>query len=71
MPEFRIVTGHGESFTYDVLQDVITIGRSKDNDVPLDDQTASRNHVNQMAMVAEPFGKISFSRGSESYHQWG
>ena len=45
MPEFRIVTGHGNSFTYDLIQDVIIIGRSKENQVVLDDHTASREHV--------------------------
>ena len=45
MPEFRIVTGHGNTFTYDLVQDVIIIGRSKENQVALDDHTASREHV--------------------------
>jgi adenylate cyclase len=45
MPELRITTGHGETFTYALLQDLITIGRSQDNDIVLNDHTASRQHV--------------------------
>ena len=42
MPEFRVVTGYGRSFNYKITDDVITIGRSKDNHVVLFDHTASR-----------------------------
>ncbi|MGD2127303.1 MAG: adenylate/guanylate cyclase domain-containing protein [Desulfobacteraceae bacterium] len=45
MPEFRIVTGYGKSFNYGILQDITTIGRSKDNHVVLTDHTASRRHA--------------------------
>jgi adenylate cyclase len=45
MPEFRVVTGYGRSFNYKITDDVITIGRSKDNHVVLFDHTASRRHA--------------------------
>jgi adenylate cyclase len=45
MPEFRVVTGYGKSFNYKIPEDVITIGRSKDNHVVLFDHTASRRHA--------------------------
>ena len=45
MPEFRVVTGYGRSFNYEITDDVITIGRSKDNHVVLFDHTASRRHA--------------------------
>jgi adenylate cyclase len=45
MPEFRVVTGYGRSFSYKLTEDVITIGRSKDNHIVLFDHTASRRHA--------------------------
>ena len=45
MPEFRVVSGYGRSFNYKITEDVITIGRSKDNHVVLFDHTASRRHA--------------------------
>jgi adenylate cyclase len=45
MPELRVVTGYGRSFNYKITEDVITIGRSKDNHVVLFDHTASRRHA--------------------------
>jgi len=45
MPEFRVVTGYGRSFNFKITEDVITIGRSKDNHVVLFDHTASRRHA--------------------------
>lgn len=45
MPELRVVTGYGKSFIHDLLQDVITIGRSKGNDIALFDHTVSRRHA--------------------------
>jgi len=45
MPEFRVVTGYGRSFNYTITDDLITIGRSKDNHVVLFDHTASRRHA--------------------------
>ncbi len=45
MPEFRVVTGYGRSFNFKIAEDVITIGRSKDNHVVLFDHTASRRHA--------------------------
>ena len=45
MPEFRVVTGYGRSFNYKITEEVITIGRSKDNHVVLFDHTASRRHA--------------------------
>ena len=45
MPEFRVVTGYGRSFNFKITEDVITIGRSKDNHVVLFDHAASRRHA--------------------------
>lgn len=45
MPEFRVVTGYGRSFNYKITEEVITIGRSKDNHIVLFDHTASRRHA--------------------------
>lgn len=45
MPEFRVVTGYGRSFNFKITEDVITIGRSKDNHIVLFDHTASRRHA--------------------------
>jgi len=45
MPEIRVVAGYGKSFIHELLQDVITIGRSKENDIALFDHTVSRRHA--------------------------
>ena len=45
MPEFRVVTGYGKGFKYTITEEVITIGRSKDNHIVLFDHTASRRHA--------------------------
>ena len=45
MPEFRVVTGYGKGFKYTITEQVITIGRSKDNHIVLFDHTASRRHA--------------------------
>ncbi len=45
MPEFRVVTGYGKGFNYTITEEVITIGRSKDNHIVLFDHAASRRHA--------------------------
>ena len=45
MPSLRVTTGDGQIFTYPVVKDKISLGRSKDNDLVLLDNTVSRHHA--------------------------
>ena len=45
MPTIHIANKDGRTYNYKILKDEITIGRGKDNDIVLDDSTASRNHA--------------------------
>lgn len=45
MPNIHIINNEGRSFNYPILKDEINIGRGKDNDIVLSDNTVSRNHA--------------------------
>ena len=45
MAEFNILTGDGKEFTYEIEKDDLSIGRSKDRDIILPDNTISRKHA--------------------------
>ncbi len=45
MPSLRVTTGDGQIFTYPIAKDKITLGRSKDNDLVISDNTVSRRHA--------------------------
>ena len=45
MPIFKIIQNNGRTINFSIDRDKITIGRSKDNDIPLFDNTVSRNHA--------------------------
>jgi adenylate cyclase len=54
MPYLKIAYGDGRSFELPLTKDEITIGRSKDNDVFLTDNTVSRHHAG-LSMMKEGF----------------
>jgi len=45
LPNIRVISNDGRTFTVPVLKNSIGIGRGKDNDIVLTDQTVSRNHA--------------------------
>ena len=45
MPNINIECRDGRGYNYPILKEKITIGRSKDNDISLKDNTVSRNHA--------------------------
>jgi len=45
MPLIRIISREGETKNFNLVQDEISIGRGKDNDIILFDQRASRQHA--------------------------
>lgn len=45
MSEFGILTDSGENYTHKIDRDVVTIGRSRENDIVLSAHTASRKHA--------------------------
>ncbi len=45
MPALRVTTGDGQIFTYPIAKDKVTLGRSKDNDLVISDNTVSRHHA--------------------------
>ena len=46
LPCIRVINNDGRVFNVPFLKNLLSIGRSKDNDVILTDQTVSRNHAN-------------------------
>ncbi len=45
MPHLRVITPDGRIYDYSILKTEISIGRGKDNDLVLKDDTISRNHA--------------------------
>jgi adenylate cyclase len=45
MPHLRVITPDGRIYDYSILKSEISIGRGKDNDLILKDDTISRNHA--------------------------
>ncbi|MBW1731173.1 MAG: FHA domain-containing protein [Deltaproteobacteria bacterium] len=45
MPSLQVTTNDGQIFNYPVIKDRITLGRSKDNDLVISDNTVSRHHA--------------------------
>ena len=45
MASLRVITGEGQIFTFPLSNDKITLGRSKDNDLVISDNTVSRHHA--------------------------
>ena len=48
IPNIRVISNDGRVYTVPLLKNSIGIGRSKDNDIVLPDQTVSRNHARIM-----------------------
>ncbi|MFC1869348.1 FHA domain-containing protein, partial [Thermodesulfobacteriota bacterium] len=45
MPSLHVVSNDGRIYNYTILKDTVSIGRGKDNDISLTDNTVSRNHA--------------------------
>ncbi|RLB33239.1 MAG: hypothetical protein DRH12_18640, partial [Deltaproteobacteria bacterium] len=45
MPSLRVTTSDGQVFNYPIVKEKTTLGRSKDNDVVIADNTVSRHHA--------------------------
>ncbi|MDB9823425.1 FHA domain-containing protein [Deltaproteobacteria bacterium] len=45
MPKMNIADKDGRIYHYPILKEEVTVGRGKDNDIVLNDSTASRNHA--------------------------
>ena len=45
MPSIHVIYSDGRIADFPILKEEITIGRSKDNDIVLNDSTVSRNHA--------------------------
>ena len=45
MPSLQVTTNDGQIFNYPVIKERITLGRSKDNDLVISDNTVSRHHA--------------------------
>ena len=57
MPFLHIVCSDGRTYDHPLEKDKTTIGRSKDNDIVLTDNTASRSHV-RITRTAEGFALL-------------
>ena len=45
MPNIHVISSDGRIFDFPILKDIISIGRGKDSDIVLNDNTVSRNHA--------------------------